>query len=405
MSSPSSDTPPRRRIAMVAYTHYQTDPRCRREAELCVEAGWEVDFYALRSTDTGRGKDLRGVNLIEVPMDRYRGDSAGAYILSYVRFLVLTLFMLGDRHLTRHYAVTHVNTMPDFMVFAALVPRLGGSKVILDIHDVMPEIYMTKFRLPADHWKIRLIRWVEVLSAKFAHAVLAAEHPKGELVIEHGVPRDKVQVLLNLPDERIFPLRSEAPADLPAAPGDPFRLIYHGTLAERLGLDLAIRALPIVRERFPGATLRIIGDGDHLPELHRLTDELGLGGCVSFSDAFLPIEDILPELMRGHLAVIPTRHEVSTDYMLPTKFIEYLRLGVPSVVTPTRTVRHYFGDAHPLYIEDPTPETVAERILWVRENPEEAHDLTGELQRGFFGEFDWPEHKWTYIELLDRLSG
>jgi hypothetical protein len=37
------------RIAMVACTNYQTDPRCRREAELCIEAGRKVDIYALKT--------------------------------------------------------------------------------------------------------------------------------------------------------------------------------------------------------------------------------------------------------------------------------------------------------------------------------------------------------------------
>ena len=45
----------------------------------------------------------------------------------------------------------------------------------------------------------------------------------------------------------------------------------------------------------------------------------------------------------------PTRHEISTDYMLPTKLLEYLAFGIPAVFTPTKTVRHYFGDEHPLH--------------------------------------------------------
>lgn len=388
---------------MVAYTHYATDPRCRREAELCVEAGWDVDFYALRNPGRSSKFDPKGVHLREMSMDRYRGASSAAYLASYLRFLALTSLAVFRAHLQRRYDVIHVNTMPDFMILTALLPRIFGAKVVLDIHDVMPEIYMTKFQLGQDHWKIRLIRGVEVLSARLAHAVLAAEHPKRDLLVEHGIPRRKIEVLLNLPDHEIFPLNTRPRAAAPQNRDDEFRLIYHGTIAHRLGLDRAVAAMPAILEFQPGARLRVIGDGDHLPALHSLCDELGLGEVVSFSDGFLPIEEILPELMNAHLAVIPTRREVSTDYMLPTKLIEYLRLGVPAVVVPTRTVRHYFGDECPLFLEEGSPADVAAKVNWVRTNFAEVLTINRGLQEGFFSKYDWPRHKAVYLRLLDGL--
>ncbi len=394
-----------RRLAMVAYSHYQTDPRCRREAELCVEAGWDVDFYALRSSGNARELDCRGVRLIELAMDRYRGDSALAYIASYLQFLFLAMVALMRGHERWNYEVIHVNTMPDFMVLAAIWPRLRGARVILDIHDVMPEIYMTKFSLTADHWKIRLIRAIEILSTRMADRVLTAEHPKAELLVEHGVPRDKIRVLLNLPDPRIFPIRDPRAAMEEGPTAQEFRLVYHGTVTHRLGLDLAIRSLPLVLERYPGAGFRIIGDGDHLPSLHALTRDLLLEDNVSFSDEFLPIETIVPELRQAHLAVIPTRFGVSTDYMLPTKLIEYLRLGIPSLFTPTKTIRWYFGDNCIFYLDDPTPEKIAAKILWVGDHMQEALDVTAELQQRFFAQYDWERHKKTYLDLLVELVG
>ncbi len=394
-----------KRIAMVAYTHYQTDPRCRREAELCAENGWQVDFYALKTTEQGSKLEKSGVNVIEAGMDRYRGDSPVNYMLSYIEFLLRVSYTILFNHMKNKYQVIHVNTMPDFMVFTAFIPKfIFGAKVILDVHDVMPEIYMTKFKLGPNHWKIRLIRFIEVFSAKVADAVLAAEHPKGELLVEHGVPRDKVSVLLNLPDDSIFPMNKKKPTDLPESPEDEFKLIYHGTLAHRLGLDLAVAAMPAVLAEYPGATLRIIGDGDHLPELHKMVDELGINESVTFSDAFLPLETILPELQAAHLAVIPTRHEISTDYMLPTKLIEYLRLGIPALVTPTRTVRYYFGDTRPNYLEETTPEVVANAIISARQDYDKIMSDTLEMQDDFFSKFDWPVHKQSYLDLLDRLT-
>jgi glycosyltransferase involved in cell wall biosynthesis len=398
-----------RRIAMIAYTNYETDPRCRREATLAASDGWDVHFFALSHDKKRHRSRIEGITLHKLPVERYRGGSASAYVMSYLRFLMVAAWAVDRQFDGAHFDVVHVNTMPDFMALTALVPRLRGAKVILDIHDVMPEIYMTKFGLPSSHWRIKLIKAVEVFSARIAHRVLTAEHPKAELLARHGIPTAKISVLLNLPDDVFFaPVFS---LDNPFAglrcisEVDAFRLIYHGTLAHRLGMDIAINSMPAVLDRIPAARLQLFGDGDHLLDLHALAEKLELGGHVWFSDEFRPIEQIIPDIRCAHLAVLPTRHEVSTDYMLPTKLLEYLAFGIPAVFTPTLTVRHYFGDKHPLYLEDPDPASTAEKILWVAENYEIAKALTAELQDRWFSRFHWPEHKKSYLELLASLAG
>ncbi|MFH1144632.1 MAG: glycosyltransferase [Candidatus Eisenbacteria bacterium] len=395
----------RRPIAMVAYTHYATDPRCRREATAAAGAGWPVHFYALGRGGRARRREIDGITLHELPLDRYRGGSAGLYLLSYLRFLILAKIALLAGHLRHRFALVHVNTMPDFVVWAAFWPRLLGARVILDIHDVMPELYMAKFSLPAEHWKPTLVRRVEVASAKLAHAVLTAEHTKAERLIEHGIPRRKISVLLNLPDDRLFdPDSAPAAADPPADPHAPFRLIYHGTLAYRYGLDRAIAAMALLRDELPGIEMTLIGEGDHLPTLSRMVREAGLEQRVTIQDSFRPIEEIIPELRRAHLAILPTRAEASTDYMLPTKLLEYLALGVPALVTPTLTVRRYLGEDHPLYIKDDSPAGLARRIREARGHYAELRAVTQETRRQFFDQYRWSTHKQVYLELLARLT-
>jgi len=278
-----------------------------------------------------------------------------------------------------------------------------GAKVILDIHDVMPEIYMTKFGLAGDHWKIRLLRWVEIASARLAHRVLTAEHPKAQLLATHGIPAEKIEVLLNLPDDEIFPpqfvLRSTTGNDL----AEEFRLIYHGTVTHRLGLDQVVAALPLLAESIPRLRFQILGEGDQLPELHRQVSQLGLTETVWFSNRFRPIEHLIPSIQEAHLAVLPTRHTVSTDYMLPTKLLEYLVFGIPAIFTPTLTVRHYFGQNHPLYLEATDTRAIAAKIIWIKENYAEAKRLTAGLQDAFFEKYQWSRHKQVYLDLLSRL--
>jgi glycosyltransferase involved in cell wall biosynthesis len=387
------------RVAMVAYTYYASDPRVRREAEVLADRGDAVDVYCLRRPGEPAREQCRGVRVRHLPMARYRGGNAILYMGSYCRFFLLTLWTLGWQHLRRAYALVHANNMPDFMAFTGLLPRLGGRPLILDIHDTMPEIYQGKFGVGAGHPLIRLLRFQERASARFASRVLTSEHTKREALIEHGVPAAKIEVLLNLPDPRLFPASPPRPAR-PAAAG--FRLVFHGTLAERLGVDLALRAVALLGDRIPKLRLDIIGDGDQRPALLALRDELGLRDRVHFSDGMVPVEDLPALLAEADLGVIPTREEIGTRYMLPTKLLEYAALGIPALVAPTHTIRYYFDDTQVAFFSPGSAESLAAVIHTLYADPAARERLAVGAAR-FGDRYAWERHKQVYLDLVDAL--
>jgi glycosyltransferase involved in cell wall biosynthesis len=388
------------RVAMVAYTHYVSDPRVRREAEALAARGDEVEFFCLRRTGESPRQELAGVRIRRLPVRRYRGGNSAFYIASYFHFFFVALFAISLAHLRRPFDLVHSNNMPDFMAFTGLLPRLCGRPLIHDIHDTMPEIYQGKFGVDSQHPLIRLLKLQERLAGRLATRVLTSEHTKREALIEHGLPSAKIEVLLNLPDPAIFPLVTAAENDDRA--GDEFRLVFHGTLAERLGVDIAMHAVALIGDRIPRLRLDVIGDGDHRPALLALRDELGLGEQVRFSDGFVPVES-LPEMLSGaQLAVVPTRVEISTRYMLATKLVEYAMLGIPAVVAPTHTIRYYFNEDQVAYFPPEDPEALAEMILELYRDPARRLALA-ERAADFFEEYHWDRHKLVYTELVDRL--
>ena len=126
-----------------------------------------------------------------------------------------------------------------------------------------------------------------------------------------------------------------------------FRIVYHGTIAHRLGIDLILRAMARVADRIP-AELWVYGSGDYLPEALALSSQLDLEEKVHFSRTFFPVEQI-PEMLAGmDLGIIGNRRNLACDrYMLPVKLLEYVYLGIP-VVAPHLGVdrallRRYYG--------------------------------------------------------------
>ena len=135
------------RTAMVVFSYYPLDVRVRRAAEAIVEAGMKVDLICLRGEGEPKREQVGGVNVYRINLKRKRATTL-RYLWEYAYFILATFLLLSSLHLIRRYRIVHVHTLPDILVLSALLPKLTGAKVILDIHDIMPELYMRKYGIP-----------------------------------------------------------------------------------------------------------------------------------------------------------------------------------------------------------------------------------------------------------------
>ena len=140
-----------------------------------------------------------------------------------------------------------------------LIPKLCGAKVILDLHDPMPELMMTIFGLKQGSFGVRLLKRLEKWSIGFANAVLAVNVACRKIFSERSCRAGKVHVVMNSPDEGIFKYR-EAGRRVSSGrdAAKPFIIMYHGSLVERHGLDLAVTALKKIKRSIPKAELRAV---------------------------------------------------------------------------------------------------------------------------------------------------
>jgi glycosyltransferase involved in cell wall biosynthesis len=301
-------------------------------------------------------------------------------------------------HLRKRFDLVHVHTMPDFLVFAAIGPKLLGAKVVLDVHDLMPELYASKFGLPEAHWVIRGLKLVERLSVRFADRAVAVHQPHLDALVAHGNPADKFTIVMNLPDPDMFRRRKNG------GQADRFTLIYHGMVGTRNGLDVAVRAAAIAREQVPGLVLRILGDGDDFARVSGLVDELGLGNTVQLQQGLRPIEDVIPELERATVGVVPIVDDPFTRYMLPVKLLEYVALGMPVIASSTATIRAYFSEPMLAYTTPGDAEALARLIVALYKDPGRRLHLSMEADK-FTAEHNWPREKTRYYQLVDSMVG
>lgn len=329
------------RIAAVAYTHYESDPRVRREAEALAQRGDDVTVWALREGDMPKLAIENGVRVVRLRMPRYRGGRAASYVGSYLRFMAEVSGRLIAAHAKSRFDLVHVHTMPDFMVFAGLLPRLFGARILLDMHDLMPDLYALKFGLERSSPLVSALRLTQHAATAVADAVIAVHENQYDLLLREGVPAHKLSIVMNAADPTLFPPLPEVRS---VDGSGQVRVIYHGTVLHRYGVDLAVRALAKARLLEPRLFMQIVGGGDYVEEVERLAGDLGLGpNAIEITGAHRPLDEVAALIRNAHIGIIPVRDD-NEDSVLPTKLLEYVAVGIPAIATRTRCISRFFDD-------------------------------------------------------------
>lgn len=383
---------------MLAYTNYTQDARVRREAETLASFGYEVAVLCLRENAGQRCRELNGVDVRQLRVKKYRGHNKIRYIVSYLLFLVHASLVCNWLWISRKIDAIHVHNMPDFLVIAAIVPKLWGKKVVLDIHDSIPETFCGKFGEKTGSL-YSLLCLEEALCCSVADRILCVNHIQRNAIVERGVREDKIYVCMNVPDHRIF---NENGGRLEFGNHDSFRLVYHGTVERMLGIDLTIRAVAMLKERIPALVFHIIGAGKDLEEFEGLSTSLGLENHVHFSRKSYPV-DVLPSVLKGmDLGVISNRKTSATELMLPVKMLEYIALGIPVVAPRLKTIGHYFSEDMLTFFTPGNVHSMADAIfsLYSSQKRRESQSMNA---RRFLAKYGWSMHQHDLIKFYDHL--
>ena len=385
-------------ICMLGYTFYEYDNRVRRYAETLARRGDQVDVIALRNDASPKVQMVNGVRVFGIQKRKHNESGLINYIFRILLFYFRSMLFLAIKDIQHHYDMVHVHSVPDFEVFAAWFPKMRGAKLILDIHDLVPEFYASKFRGGMDSWGTRLLLLAERWSARFADHVIAANHPWRDRLLSRSVKDSgRCTAFLNYPDSAIFFRRGKVKKE------GKFVMIYPGSLNYHQGVDLAIRAMARIKEQAPEAELHIYGRGDQVTKLRELAAELGVQGKMVFRDV-IGISDIAGVMENADLGVVPKRTDGFGNEAFSTKVLEFMTLGVPVVVPDSAIDRYYFNDRVVTFFKGNDAASLAESMLRMIREPARRAAQVAQADE-FIKTFDWAQRKTEYVELVDRLVG
>jgi len=307
------------RAAMVVFAEYPQDIRVRREAESLIEAGISVDVICTRKIDEPRTENFNNVSIYRIRLNRKRGSKL-RYVFQWTYFFICAFFKLSSLHLLKHYQIIHIHNMPDFLVFSSLLPKLTGSKIILDLHDPMPEVYMTKFSLNESNFMIRTLKLIEKFCIKYADIVITTNIAFRDLFVKRSCEYRKIHIIMNSPQENIFiNKRSNSNKNIPEKKHN-YEIIYHGHIFEMHGLDTALDAINLVREQIPNLILHVYNDGEFLPTIKKKVRTMNLDDIVVFHGK-VPVEEIACAISNVDLGIVPNKMTTFTNVNFPIDWL------------------------------------------------------------------------------------
>ena len=363
-----------KRACMVVYAFYESDTRVIQYAQALLGQGISVDVLSIGREGAPKFEIIDGVSVTRIQTRVVNERGKIAYLSKILRFAILSTLVLAKRHLSNPYDVVHVHSVPDFLVFSAAVPKMFGARVILDIHDILPEFYASTFGISQTSLTFRALVLVEKISAR-------------------SVPAAKCTTVINYPDPSIFYPRSGSRKKR------SFVFMYPGTLNWHQGLDIAVEAFAKAAKEMSNAEFHIYGEGPTREALIALSEQLGMADRIRFF-GFLPTREVAEKMAVADVAVVPKRASSAFgNEAASTKIMEFMSLGVPVIVSRTRIDTHYHNDSRVQFVKSEDVEAFAHAMVRLYRDPELRKSLASNASQ-YIATNNWAEKKSEYLALV-----
>jgi len=376
-----------RSVLFIVHKEYPLhETRVRRQAEAVAGAGWRTTVLSLGSPGLAASETLNRVHVIRTPVTRRHQWTYRGLLAEYGSFWVYSL-----RHcLANRYDRVVVANPPDFLVFAALPVRLRGGRVILDVHDLMSDLFA--MRMGGHCAGALAVRLVERASMLCADRLMTVHEPYARLIARRAGGKP-VHVVLNSADDRLF--RPRQPGPLPPV------FVFHGSLFERNGVLELVEAFAQVRARFPEAQLWLWGDGDGRGAVAERIGRLDLADSVTLSDGMRPSEEVAAMLRRAGYCVVPNRPIPHNQNALSCKALEAAAVGLAIVSGDLPVMQQYFPPGTAVYFRAGDVDDMARAMQECLEHPEEMERRAQETHEYYLQSLAWEQQVPVLLEALE----
>jgi glycosyltransferase involved in cell wall biosynthesis len=381
---------------MIYYT-FEGNTILLREAEALCERGDKVDILCIGRNSIGKKVLNKNLTIYRLQKRNFNEKKSITYLLRHLRFFIKSFLISTKLHIQKRYNIIHITSPPDFLVFSAILLKLTGAKIILDIHDINPEFYMRKFGVKENSYIVKYLLILERLAVKYAdHVITVTDIWKKKIVERTKITSKKCTVVMNVPSE-IFINNDKTKKNV----SKKFKMLYPGSLGEHFGVDTLVKSISVVNDKINNFVLYIYGDGHQKKYLKNIAKSLNLNSKIVFHDT-VPREELIYIMKDVDLGIVPTKNGIFSDEALSGKSLEFLSIGTPIIMSKTMVSNYYYNDKIVKFFKPGNYKDLAKAIEELYYDAKKRKTLSQNGLR-FTKKHNWLKYKKVYYEIIDNL--
>ena len=404
-------------IGMVLHTRFPPDIRVEKEARSLIAAGHGV--YLLTPPLSGRPEreEIDGITV--------QRTTAMMSTIPVARELNSLKFYLSFRNdvWRKEIAkfvddskidVLHIHDLP-LVGTGITVARAKGIPIVADLHENYPAALQVwrglnrglKQKIVDDLFN-GLDRWVayEKRCVQEADRVIVVVDEAKERLLRYGVPDEKVTVLMNVEDVDSFSNIELDPGILAQYKEQKrFIVSYVGGFGPHRGLDTAIKAISLARERVPSIKLLLIGaqKGDYSVVLQKIIKKFQVEDLVEIT-GWQPFEKVPSYIQASDVCLVPHHRSPHTDNTIPHKLFQYMLMGKPVIVSDCRPLKRIVEETQGgLVFQAGNAKDLANKIIALYDSRELRERCGKQGRRYVFERYNWKQESRKLIALYQRL--
>ena len=192
-----------------------------------------------------------------------------------------------------------------------------GIPVIVKVDDA---VYEKSSGLKSIQRKIEKV--INGRTLRNANYVLVSNEQTKKIVNDfYNVPLGNISILPNGVDLSIF---------YPTKTKDPHKVVFSGAMYYHRGLDVLLEAAPKIINEVPNVKFILIGSGNELEKLKKISSKKNLGDNVEFK-GWIKRDKIPQNISDASIGIGPLRLTDVTEGALPIKVLEYMASSLPII--------------------------------------------------------------------------
>ena len=372
------------------------DRRVWNESRTLSAAGWDVVVVCPQTRDASQAATevIEGIEIHRYPLRP--AETTLGYFREYGQALWRTWRLVRRLQREQPFDVVHLANPPDFLYLAVRGPRARGARLVFDHHDLMPELFRSRFGRAGLGY--RVLRAIERRALRAADVVISTNESYRRIAIERGVAPGDVFVVRNGPDlDRFVPVEP----DPSLRRGRRHLIAYLGVMGPQDGIDHALAALAALRRMRPDDWHAVfIGNGEVLEQMEQLAAELGLADVVEFA-GWRGDDDIRRILSTADVCLAPDPPSPLNDVSTMVKIPEYMAIGRAIASYDLPETRISAGGAA-AYAESADPESLGRCVHELLEDPQRRQD-DGREGRRRVKELSWQRSSRELLAAYDHV--